>query len=83
MRDCAHEAEGPDGEAENKARGWSGTEASEVAAKGDCVEEVEYPGSEKDDGMDGGHGGVKEGREKRAVDVVCYLSEVSGLGNWE
>lgn len=61
MRDCAHEAKSPDGEAEAKARGQRGTEASEMAAKGDCVQQVEYPSSENDDRMDGGHGGVENG----------------------
>lgn len=48
-----------------------------MATEGDRVQSVEYPGAEDDDGVDGGHGGVKEGGKKRAVDVVRYLLGVS------
>lgn len=50
--------------------------ASEPAANGDPVHDLECEGADPDEGVDGGHGGVEEGAEDGAVDVVDCLDWV-------
>ena len=59
-------AAGPVGGGEGAVRG-------EVAADGGGVDELEGEGGEPDGEVDGGHGGVEEGGEEGAVEVVDGL----------
>ena len=58
-------------EAAGPVVGCEGPVAGEVPADAGRVEELECDGEEPDEGVDGGHGGLKDERvEDRAVEVV-------------